>query len=63
MSGTGPVEPANSTDDEHSWDVIGTDAPRPADRLTGRWRGLPPGRRRAVVATALFGRRPQQIVE
>ena len=54
MSGTGPVEPANSTDDEHSRDVIGTDAPRPADRLTGRWRGLPPGRRRAVVATALI---------
>ncbi|MFG2808417.1 hypothetical protein [Streptomyces massasporeus] len=54
MSGIGPVEPANSTGAEHSWDVIGTDAPRPGDRLAGRWSGLPPGRRRAVVAAAVI---------
>ncbi|MFJ4279853.1 hypothetical protein [Streptomyces massasporeus] len=54
MSGIGPVEPANSTDAEHSWDVIGTDASRPGDRLARRWNRLPPGRRRAVVAAAVI---------
>lgn len=54
MSGVGPVEPANSTDAEHSWDVIGTDASRPGDRLADRWSRLPRGRRRAVVATAVI---------
>ncbi|MFD5907343.1 hypothetical protein ACFWHL_01360 [Streptomyces massasporeus] len=54
MSGIGPVEPGNSADTEHSWDVIGTDARRPADRFAGRWSGLPPGRRRAVVAAAVI---------
>lgn len=50
MSGTGPVEPANSTEGEQSRDVIGSDAPRPSDRLADRWSRLSPGRRRAVVA-------------
>ncbi|MGW6544662.1 hypothetical protein ACWGBH_17650 [Streptomyces massasporeus] len=36
MSGIGPVEPANSTDQEHSWDVIGADVPGPGDRLVRR---------------------------
>ncbi|MEU0894018.1 hypothetical protein [Streptomyces massasporeus] len=52
MSGIGPVEPANSTDGAHSWDVIGTDAPRPGEWLAGHWGGPSPGRRRAVVAAA-----------
>ncbi|MFD8223595.1 hypothetical protein ACFV16_05405 [Streptomyces massasporeus] len=54
MSGIGPVEPANSAVEQNSWDVIGTDAPRLADRLAGRWSGLPRGRRRAVVAVAVI---------
>ncbi|MEU0177279.1 hypothetical protein ABZ178_28625 [Streptomyces massasporeus] len=58
MSGIGPVEPANepvnSTDEERSCDVVGTDASRPGDRLASRWSGLPAGRRRAVVAAAVI---------
>ncbi|WKX08272.1 hypothetical protein [Streptomyces sp. NL15-2K] len=66
MTGTGPVEPVNSSETDDSYDIIGVDAPRLADRLTAwftgrlanQWTGPPPRARKAaltagVVATAV----------
>ncbi|WMD08106.1 hypothetical protein [Streptomyces sp. FXY-T5] len=55
MSGTGPVEPANSTDYGSSWDAIGTDAPCPAGLLADRRRG-PRARRIPPNSPAKAGR-------
>jgi hypothetical protein len=61
MTGTGPVEPVNSSETDDSYDVIGVDAPRLTGRITRRLTnqrtGLPPRARKAaltagVVATA-----------
>ncbi|WP_329278319.1 hypothetical protein [Streptomyces sp. NBC_01451] len=48
MTGIGPVEPVNSPDAQETYEVIGADAPRLADRL----RALPPRLRRALLAAA-----------
>ena len=49
MSGIGPVEPVNTAETDASHDVIGTDAPRLADRATDRWRALSPRTRRTAL--------------
>ncbi|MET7731835.1 hypothetical protein ABZT02_10730 [Streptomyces sp. NPDC005402] len=51
MTGIGPVEPVDSPDSGESYDVIGTDGPRLADRWSARWRSMPPRARRATLTT------------
>ncbi|WP_328870629.1 hypothetical protein OHT76_11250 [Streptomyces sp. NBC_00287] len=55
MTGTGPVEPVNPPDADESYEVIGVDTPRLADRLAARWAGLSTRTRAAVLATGLAG--------
>ncbi|MFC8359259.1 hypothetical protein ACFUIY_05215 [Streptomyces griseorubiginosus] len=52
MTGIGPVEPVDSPDAGESQDVIGADGPRPTDRWSAWWGGLPPRARGALAATA-----------
>ncbi|MEU6251686.1 hypothetical protein [Streptomyces sp. NPDC047043] len=54
MSGIGPVEPVDSAEASESYDVIGTDAPRPTDRLARRWRTLSPRARRTTLAACVI---------
>ncbi|GAA3791490.1 hypothetical protein GCM10022403_026940 [Streptomyces coacervatus] len=54
MSGIGPVEPVNTAETDDSYDIIGADAPRLADRLTARWHTLPARTRRTALATAVI---------
>ena len=51
MTGIGPVEPVDSSESGGTYDVIGTDGPRPTDRWTAWWRRMPPRSRRATLAT------------
>ncbi|KOG32064.1 hypothetical protein [Streptomyces resistomycificus] len=53
MTGTGPVEPVNSSETGESHDVIGVDSPRPTDRLRERWSALPPRTRTAALLALL----------
>lgn len=48
MTGIGPVEPVNSPDAQETYEVIGADTPRLADR----WQALSPRVRRAALGTA-----------
>ncbi|MGW1719479.1 hypothetical protein [Streptomyces sp. NPDC002156] len=48
MTGIGPVEPVNSPDAQETYEVIGADTPRLADR----WQALSPRVRRAALGAA-----------
>jgi len=50
MTGTGPVEPVNSSETDDSYDVIGVDEPRLTDRWGKRWNTLSPRTRKATLA-------------
>jgi hypothetical protein len=52
MTGIGPIEPANSTETQDSYDVIGVDAQCLTDRLATRWTTLPSRTRTAALAAA-----------
>ncbi|MFJ6081938.1 hypothetical protein ACIQI8_11080 [Streptomyces sp. NPDC092369] len=63
MSGIGPVEPVNGPEADESDDVIGSDAPRLADRFRDRrptrslaehWGALPPRTRGVVLAAGVI---------
>ncbi|ELP63978.1 hypothetical protein ACKI1I_09790 [Streptomyces turgidiscabies] len=51
MTGIGPVEPVNSPDAQETYEVIGADTPR----LAERWQALSPRARRAAVGAAALG--------
>lgn len=53
MTGIDPVEPVNSPDPDESYEVIGADGPRLADRLAHRWTALSPRARWTAVTAVL----------
>ncbi|NEB01560.1 hypothetical protein [Streptomyces sp. SID13726] len=55
MTGIGPVEPVDSTDSRESYDVIGADGPRLADRWSARWDRMSPRARTATLVSTAIG--------
>ncbi|PAZ15430.1 hypothetical protein CLM62_13515 [Streptomyces sp. SA15] len=56
MTGTGPVEPVNSSETDGGYDIIGVDPPRLTDRLTRRPKGHPHGHPTSRPTGRLTGR-------
>jgi hypothetical protein len=54
MSGIGPVEPANPTETNVTYDVIGSDSARPTDLLAHHWRALSPRAHRTALTVGVI---------